>query len=107
MGKWIEYAYKVAAKSPHPLHQLGAVVLRGSSVLDSAPNLHRRGRCAERRALKTRCDPNRYRGCSLLVVRANGGCSKPCAQCMQAIREAGIFTVYFTNKEGVLEEMRV
>lgn len=103
----IEYALKVAEKSTHHQHQLGAVVFRGGAVVSTAANLERRFRCAETRALKKFYDPGRYKGASLVVVRSNRGCSKPCKRCMKHIRDCGIVAVYYFNWNGEIEKMKV
>jgi len=107
MSKWVERALKIAARSTHKRHALGCLVMRGGSVVAQAANLGTRGRCSERRALKRQIDPDHYRGCSLLVVRSNLGCSKPCPKCMEAIASAGISNLYYYNAKGELEHQRV
>ena len=99
VSRWIAQALKVASRSTHPRHRLGALVLRGGHVVASACNTGRWHRCAERRALRPHGD---WVGCTLLVVRLGGRCSKPCLGCQLAIKEAGIKEVFYVNEKGDL-----
>lgn len=105
MDKYLRIAYRIVEDHhDEPFHKLAAVVVRGGAVVSSGINLNRRGRCAERRALRPNQD---FVGCTLYVVRSNGRISKPCSHCMKAIGEAGIKWVVFVNAEQKTEVMRV
>lgn len=98
MNSYIEIAYKVAERSTHPQHSMGAVVVRGGAILSAAHNMHKRHTCCERRALrKLKC----ARGAIIIVVRRNGtGMSKPCLYCQRAIVAAGIKKVIYFDVNG-------
>lgn len=99
MRAYLDMARQEAAKSTHPKHQLGAIVMRGGAVLARAANTGRWHHCAERRALKHR---HHFKDATVLVMRANGGCSKPCAGCTEAMREAGIRMVVYVDRNGAI-----
>jgi pyrimidine deaminase RibD-like protein len=96
MSRWLALALKVADASDHPHHHLGCVVVKGGAVLSYAANLGRRGRCAERRALRPHHD---LRGAVAYVARSNGGTSRPCKHCAIALREAGVAFVVFVDEQ--------
>jgi deoxycytidylate deaminase len=99
----LDVAMRLTRRSTHARHALGAVVVRGGAVLAAAANGGRKGQCAERRALRRGV----YEGASLYVARSNGLCSKPCDACVEAIRRAGIRTVWFVNANGQMDMWRV
>jgi len=96
-------AMRLTRRSTHRRHALAAVVVRGGAVVAAAANGSRKGQCAERRAIRRA----RYEGASLYVARSNGLCSKPCPDCQEAIKLAGIKKVYFVGSNGMMEEWRV
>ncbi len=98
MIRYLTIARKVARKSTHRHQQHGAVVVRGGAVLASAANSSRRGRCAERRALKC----NSFDGATVYTARSNGLCSRPCDACVAAMREAGVRSVVFVGNDGAV-----
>lgn len=95
MIRWLALAMKVSQESDHIAHRLGCVIVKGGAVLSRAANLHRRGRCAERRALRPHRD---LRDAVAYVVRSNGGVSRPCKHCQVALRDAGISFVVFVDE---------
>jgi pyrimidine deaminase RibD-like protein len=88
-------AYKVAGKSTHRNHQLGAVVVRGGSVISFACNHAQWKKHAEVRALRPHMD---LEGATLYVVRRNWRCSRPCAMCCSFIKESGVLTIVFIDE---------
>lgn len=88
--------------------RVGAVVVRGGSILSKATNrdynhpevledekiLYHAAICAERRALAM-ISPEAARGATVFVVRAarrddGFACSKPCARCEKTMKELGV-----------------
>jgi tRNA(Arg) A34 adenosine deaminase TadA len=102
MERWILRAFKLAQHSPHPNHQMAAIVVKGGSVLSKAYNLERWYRHAEVRALRPHLNLD---GATIYIVRGNGGISKPCPMCMQAIKESGISQiVYYDRNKKIVSE---
>lgn len=92
----------------------GAVVAKGNKVLGFAPNKFRNApivdeknasdhaeRAILRELLKVRED---LRGCTIYIARVGKSgetmISRPCANCMKAIIEAGIKQFVYTNEFG-------
>ena len=108
MQRWLRLAYKKAKTSNHPHHKVGAVVVRSGAVISAASNFYRQGHCAERRALRPGCaERGDYSGGVLYCVRANKRISKPCEDCMEAIRRAGIVEVVFVDLDGDVRRLSV
>lgn len=102
--RYLEIARKVAAKSTHRQHRHGAVVVRGGAVLAAAANSGRRGRCAERRALQR----GTFHGATVYTARSNRLCSKPCDDCIAAMKAAGVRLVVYVDHSGaVVDELLV
>lgn len=106
MNSYIEFAYKLAAFSTHKRQKMAAVVVRGGAILSAAynmcssnqsNNIQKGHKCCERRALRPHLDT---RGATIIVVRQNGGMSKPCVLCQRVIQEAGIKKVVYTDWNG-------
>ena len=105
MTRWIRVANLEARKSNH-IHKMGAIVVKGGRVLGKAANLSKpygmicnKGRHAEVRAI-SRCGCTV--GATLIVTRHQGTCSKPCPDCMEAIRAAGIIEIGYIDWDGNL-----
>lgn len=107
----IRHACKQASKSIHR-HKLGAVIFRKGKIISKGYNKTNRGisdfggfwkgSChAEIAALiHSRCD---LRGASIMVMRLNLRCSRPCAPCMAALKEAGLRTVFYHDVNSTLK----
>ena len=104
MNNYIALAHKIAARSTHPHHHMAAVVIKGGSILSTAHNTSRWGGCCERRALRPHLD---LEDAIIIVVRRNGGMSKPCKHCQQAILLAGIKKVVYVGRDGEIVVDRV
>lgn len=96
MNRWLKTAYRMATKSTHPHHKMGAVVVRGGAVLSSAANLGSWGRHAEVRALRPHTD---YTGATVYVVRLNGRVSEPCEVCKETLERAGVKEVVYIDED--------
>lgn len=99
--RYLAIAERLSEKAKHPKHKLGAVVVAGGRILAAATNLGKWHACAERRAIRNRI----FDGGCLYVARSNGRCSKPCDECMVAIRESGIRTVVYIEQDGSVGEL--
>lgn len=110
MKRWMAFAKKLSVYGIHPQHRLGAVVVRGGSVLSTGVNVAKPygkdngGRHAEVRALMPHYD---FRGATLYVARENGGASKPCPNCMAAIRRAGISKIVYVGSDRQIYQERL
>jgi tRNA(Arg) A34 adenosine deaminase TadA len=95
MKRLLIIAYKASQASTHPVHKMAAVVVRGGKIIASEHNLARLGAHCELRALRPHAD---LRGATLVVVRSNGYCSRPCPRCHRAIQLAGIKKIVFVDE---------
>jgi tRNA(Arg) A34 adenosine deaminase TadA len=105
MKRFVSMGLKMAEGSTHR-HKMAAIVIKGGSVLSFATNL--KGNPsefhqalnplwhAEKRALLPHAN---FVGATLLVVRIGGRCSKPCPDCYEAIKAAGIKKVAYVNQD--------
>jgi tRNA(Arg) A34 adenosine deaminase TadA len=106
MKRFVNIALKKARGSTHKCHLMASLVIRGGAILSSATNL--RGNSsnfhqsfaplwhAEKRALMPHFD---FSGATLIVVRIGNGCSRPCPNCYEAIKAAGIKKVGYVNED--------
>ena len=109
--RWITLAEKEAAKyGRHKQHLMGAVIVRGGSVLSKAANLSRPwgklncGRHAEERALVPTRD---FSGGKIYVARIGMRMSKPCKRCLSKIKLAGLTHMVYLNWDKQIIEERV
>lgn len=105
LHKLLKRAKNEAQKSEHQ-YKLGAVIFRQGKVIGKGFNKTKRGISnlrgfwtgsvhAEIAALiSTRGNAD---GSSILVVRHNGRCARPCVACFAALKEAGIKRVFYSN----------
>lgn len=108
----VERAIKVASTSEHAKWQLGAVLVRGTKALGSAPNRFRNYPWishtqatyhAEMAALR-RASLNSARGTTIYVARVDKygvtRLARPCKKCMKNLYEAGVREVVYTTDAG-------
>ncbi len=112
---WLfKQALKEARKGRHKDALVGALLIRGGSVVARASNMSRpfgcsnRGFHAEERVLKNRD----ARGLTLVVVRANRNgkpatMSRPCEKCLPLIIKKGVKKVIYINWNGNFVEERI
>lgn len=101
--KFIRLARKAAEDSKHHQHLMAAIVTKGGAVLSMEANAESGRGHAEARCLRPHRD---YRGATIYIVRLNGRMvSKPCPNCTQKIKDAGVTTVVFTDVDGVEKSM--
>lgn len=113
--RWIKRAGRIAAVAYDGQHALGAVVVRGGSVLSVGANRPRQklhpdvvrhiphdawSYCAEEVALRQIVDG---KGATLYVARVtpggNYGLAKPCEKCQSLIKEKNISKVVYTTRD--------
>lgn len=106
MSRFLDLAYRVALKdwSKRPMSEkskrMAAVVVRGGQVLSFATNHHHRH--AEARALRPHMD---YTGATVYVMRLNKKVSKPCPECQNALKAAGIRKAVYVNLTCSVESL--
>ena len=87
------------AKECDYIYRLGAVVVRGGKILSIASNT-RKGH-AEVNAIK---QASKTEGADIYVTRhtpTGMAMAKPCDNCMEAIKAAGIRRIYYTSRDGL------
>lgn len=105
MLRWFTLALKIAEESNHPVHKVGAVLIRGGSVLATEANQHAWGRHAEMRCLRPHMDA---KGTTLFIARRGTRMSRPCERfCMPAIKRAGVSKIVYAGWDNkiVIEEL--
>lgn len=124
--QWIERAANLATENATGGYHLGAIVVKGGSVLSMGSNRHRnspimipeipRGSwsfCAEETALRPLKKDDTARGATLYVARVTKsgryGMARPCNKCAELLIEAGITKICYTTRDGgiVMERIRV
>lgn len=100
-NKYILLALKEAKRNIRYQHNIGAVLVRGGSVLSKASNIYENGLHAEMRCiLGSKSDKQ---GSIMYVARHMRsqifGMAKPCSQCEKLIRDSGIKMVVFTTND--------
>ena len=110
-------ASRYAARSRHPIHKMGAVVIRGGNIVGAGFNKmhsHPRSRSydnmihAELSAILSAGNVWGTIYGDLYVVRITKGgafgTSKPCSDCMDLIKEAGITSVTYIDEKGRIKK---
>lgn len=97
MPRIVYIALKEAARSPNKRAKMAAVLLRGGVVVGREHNTHTWNGHCERRVLRPTIDAC---GATLVIIRDNLRCSKPCPRCMEAIRLAGIKKIGYVDRAG-------
>ncbi len=118
--KHIGRALMISERSDHVKWNLGAVIAKGNRVISAQPNKFRNHPFidhdnatvhAEVAAIKAAGNKD-LRGTTIYVARTpkNGevmALARPCKNCMQAIAEAGIKELVYTNELGTISEERI
>lgn len=118
----LEKAIEQAEKVSNRRYAHGCVIFRDNQIVSLGYNMNRRvprlyeygytRNCkhhAETHAL-LKANPDELVGSSILVVRKGKTklCnSKPCSTCMSLIVESGIDTVYYSTKDGDIEQINI
>lgn len=110
LPRGLELALRFAATSDHPLHKLGAVLIKNGNLIGYGVNKNRtHPRSPHIFCIHAEVDALiKYRfeveSIHMFVIRmtrgGSVGTSKPCAKCMVLIREAGIESVTYIDENG-------
>lgn len=109
MSRWMRLALKVSTRGRHQHHRIGAVLVRGGSVLSVAANYCRTWAMvnldhhAEARALRG----VNAKGATIYIAREGRRMARPCACCMKEIRQKGVAKVVYLGWDGMPVEERV
>ncbi|GEM_PF-3350674 len=114
INRWISQAFKESLSGRHKDQLIGAILMRGGSVIARTSNLSRpfgecnRGFHAEERILRHR----HAKGCTLIVVRSNGKgqlstMSRPCKKCFPLVQSSGVKKIIYVDWSGEIVVERV
>lgn len=109
---YMEIAEVVSSRSPMTFNMGAVLVDRKGNVVSSGFNsyrthpkygtqktpyryMHAEGSCIYNAVKKGK----KTEGCSIFVFRKNWRLARPCAHCMELIREAGIQNIYYTDQK--------
>lgn len=110
--KWLSHALAYAQTAPHSQWRVGAVIVRGGSVLSMGVNRYRNHPSkvtslegvsyhAEEVAIRRAGDVD---GSTIYVARITRsghiGMAMPCARCQESLHEHGIHTAIWTTPNG-------
>jgi len=115
--RWLRYALQQAEQAPHDRWRVGAVLVRGGSVLSTGFNRYRNDPAqvefghasyhAEEVALRRSGDAE---GSTIYVARVTRsgllGLAKPCPRCTDMLITEGVSTVVWSTPSG-LDKARV
>lgn len=127
-SKLLSLAANVAQQSDHKTHRIGAVLVKGGSVINTSCNKVQWNSFASRFAhLRNNCQPehasvhaeigtvlgisrNKTRGADIYVVRVRKinekyGLAKPCKMCQGLLTEVGIKRIFYTINENEIGKM--
>lgn len=113
--RWMSVALNQAEKAPHAKWRVGAVLVRGGSVISTGYNRYRNNPSqvelpdvsyhAEEVALKRAGDS--AEGSTLYVARLTRSgdlaLSRPCEWCQHKLSEYGVYTVSWTTEYGLIK----
>lgn len=108
--RFLEIAYSEALKAHDAQHKLGAVLVKGGSVIAKGYNSYTNLRHAEVSCLSKVWESER-KGAVLYVVRTRKtqkfGMSKPCPKCENFIKNSGIKKVIYTTNDNTIESFQL
>jgi len=111
VDRLIDRALTVAHTSEHQKWKLGAILMRGSSIIAACPNIVRNPPSitqgpgaswhAEERCLRrTFYQADRAEGCTIIVARVSKNgvqrLARPCISCYTKLVEAGVSRIIYT-----------
>lgn len=116
----IQLAARIAQNSTMT-HKLGAVLVKGGSVINVGFNQSSTHRFARKfgkhytRHAELNCilgiSRHKTTGATVYVIRVKKdgsyGMSKPCSICKDVLKFVGIKRVYYTNNQGIIEEIKL
>lgn len=114
----LNLSFKEANNGIHPVHHMGAVIIKGGRVISKKANMLPKGknvfksRHAEERAMAIRNKDNLI-GATIVITRrdkrnAKKTMSKPCPSCYQKLLDAGIKKIIYINwnNEIIVERLK-
>lgn len=103
-------ARRISAGSTHRQHHHACLVLVGGALQAVGTNTNGGGTHAEVNAL-SQLWPNKRRGAKVYSLRwlksGKLGMAKPCENCEQFLRESGVKTVYYSDRDGSIKRMKL
>lgn len=102
--RFIALAEEMSQYSDHRSFRHGSLIVRGGKVMGRSFN--KSWAHAEARLIK-KLGPEVCRGATLYVTREGNAMSKPCEECMKAIRESGISKIIYTNRASNIKIERI
>ncbi len=100
-------ASKLASQSWHPNMYHASIVIRGGAIVSTGFNTM--STHAEVMALRDLW-PSERKGTKLWSIRVTPGGrfanARPCPECLEKIREAGVKMVYYTDDNGNVQKMK-
>ncbi len=123
--RYIEFAKRIAEQSNYGKFRHGAVLVKGSSIRSVSTNKHRHCSFGTRFRHPDYGDATLHaelgailgidrattQGADVYVARINkegeARISKPCQMCEAAMRHVGVRRVFYTDKEGKIERMKL
>lgn len=103
--RWYRTALKLTEDSKHSRYKMAAVIVKNGSVLSRATNgpskplgKYSGGRHAEASALMPHHGD--FRTADIVIARQGSKMSKPCSECMERIRAAGIRKIIYADWQG-------
>lgn len=117
MNNFIRIALNVALLGQHPEHLVGAILVKGGSIIQRQANhcrnrgVKRDGMHAEERAI-TKAGIENCKDMTIVVARRNklgkvATMSRPCPRCMRLIQRAQIKKIVYNNWNGEIVMERV
>lgn len=108
-------AIKMARCSNSPQFPTGAVAFKGGAIIGFGKNNYKKtdsfSKSRHKKLHAEEALAKRFNliGASVIVVRitrsGNLGLAKPCPTCERLLREKGVKRIYYTNKNGIIEEV--
>src|ERR1700723_3260155 len=108
MAPFLNLAKRIARKSSHNSFFHSAILIKGSNILSMAPN---RGTKHAEIGCLDKVWSSETKNCIILSIRiTKGGLlanAKPCPNCEQALRLAGVKKILYSTANRQIEEMRL
>jgi deoxycytidylate deaminase len=115
--RYLNLAIKVARQGIHKRYRVGAVLVLSQNVISVGANSFKTHPKMGFRTLHAEISALigvRYKNInhsSIYVARLNSqgivGMAKPCTTCQTILKEYGVHEVYYTNRDGKLEKIKL
>ncbi|WP_405497478.1 deaminase [Streptomyces sp. NBC_00096] len=113
---WMQAALRQASRSGCR-YPMGAVLVHGNRILAAAPNKRRNAPSVDFRnstfhaEVATLRRARRTEGATMYVARVDArlrpAMARPCRRCQQALWEAGVQRVFYTDRSGAVQGMAI